>query len=153
MADTIRELIIQNLVTQLGTLTTANGYNTDLGQIVQRGLIPVDMVQNAAAVFVQPGVESGAREYGNQVLTMPVQIDAVHSLGSNNASVLGEQILGDLIACVIGGKGNIGRIEGLDYSSGGVEDYPTKEDQLLWAQISIEITYITVTGDPYSQPT
>jgi hypothetical protein len=152
MADTIRELIIQDLVTQLESLTIANGYNTSVGKIVQRGLIPVDMTQETAAVFIQPGVESAEREYGDQVLTMPVQIDAVHSLGSNNASVLGEQVLGDLITCVIGGKSNIGRIENLVYSSGGIEDYPTKEDQLLWVQMSLEITYITVIGDPYTQP-
>ena len=152
MADTIRELIIQDLVTQLESLTVANGYNTSVGQIVQRGLIPVDMTQQAAAVFVQPGVESAEREYGDQVLTMPVQIDAVHSLGSNNASVLGEQVLGDLLSCLIGGRENIDRIESLVYSSGGTEDYPTKEDQLLWVQMSLEITYITVIGDPYTQP-
>lgn len=152
MADTIRELIIQDLVTQLENLLLDNGYNTDLGQIVQRGLIPVDMTQKAAAVFVQPGVEGGVREYGVQTLTMPVQIDAVHSLAGENASVLGEQMLGDLISCVIGGRSNIGRIENMVYSSGGVEDYPTKEDQLLWAQMSIEVTYHIVIGDPYSQP-
>jgi hypothetical protein len=152
MADTIRELIIQDLVTQLESLTIANGYNTSVGKIVQRGLIPVDMTQETAAVFIQPGVESAEREYGDQVLTMPVQIDAVHSLGSNNASVLGEQILGDLISCLIGGRENIDRIESLTYSSGGIEDYPTKEDQLLWVQMSLEITYITVIGDPYTQP-
>jgi len=153
MADTIRELIIQDLVAQLETLTIVNGYNTSVGQIVQRGLIPVDMTQQAAAVFVQPGVESAEREYGDQVLTMPVQIDAVHSLGGDNASVLGEQVLGDLLSCLIGGRDNISRIESLVYSSGGIEDYPAKEDQLLWVQMSIEITYITVLGDPYSQPT
>ena len=153
MADTIRELIIQDLVAQLETLTIVNGYNTSVGQIVQRGLIPLDMTQQAAAVFVQPGVESAEREYGDQVLTMPVQIDAVHSLGGDNASVLGEQVLGDLLSCLIGGRDNISRIESLVYSSGGIEDYPAKEDQLLWVQMSIEITYITVLGDPYSQPT
>lgn len=152
MADTIRELIIQDLVTQLGNLNTVNGYNTNVGQAVQRGLIPVDMTQQAAAVFVQPGVEAAEQEYGDQVLSMPVQIDAVHSLGGNNASVLGEQVLGDLITCLIGGRSNIGRIESMTYSSGGIEDYPTKEDQLLWVQMSIEITYVIVLGDPYSQP-
>lgn len=149
--QTIRELIIQGIVAQLETIRLVNGYNSDIGQVVQRGLVPVDLSTVPAVVFVQPGVESSTREFGQHVHTMPVQIDAVRTLEDRNASVQGEEVLGDLVQCIVGGRESVEHVEDIDYTGGGIEDYPTKEDQLLWVQVSVDVVYTTLIGNPYSQ--
>ncbi len=151
MADTIRELILQDIVTQLGSLNTANGYNTNCGQNVLRGTTEIPL-QDLPASVVLPGEESGAHEYGDQLLTMPLEIHGLHKRGDLNISVLGEQMLGDLISCLVGGQSNIGYIDRLHYSGGGIEEYPGPEDQALSVRASIEVEYTTLIGDPYTQP-
>jgi len=151
MADTIRELIIQDVVAQLGTLTTANGYNTSCGQDVRRGETEVPLADLPASV-VLPGEDSAEHEFGQQNCTMPVEIHALHKRGDLNISVLGEQMLGDLISCLVGGRDSIGYIDRLHYSGGGIEEYPGPEDQALSVRASIEVEYTTLIGDPYTQP-
>ncbi len=140
MADTIRELIIQDIVAALESLS---GYGE-----VYRGRTYFSP-DELPAVSVLPGIESGEKQYGAQILTMPVQVHAVQVVGDNNPSELSETVLGDLIDVLI--YGAIDRINGMTYTGGGVEDYPDEDDQAVSVQISIEIEYSTVIGDPYNQ--
>jgi len=151
MADTIRELILQDVVAQLGNINTANGYNTNCGQNVARAQMefPLDSLPGAAVI---PGDESAEHAYGEQSLTMALDIHALHKRGDTDIAVLAEQMLGDLISCLVGGQSNISYIDSLAYTGGGVDDWPAPEDQALSARVSIEIEYTTVIGDPYSQP-
>ncbi len=142
MADTIRELIIQDIKTQLGTLSDYTVY---------RG---ITQYQNAdlPVIALLPELEESSREYGIQKSTATININAIQVMGDTNPSVLAEQMLGELIACIIGGRANISNIEDIRYTGGGSEDYPDAEEQTIMVQCNIEVDYETLIGDPYSQP-
>jgi len=161
MADSIREQIIQGFKDQAEKITLANGYNTDVGAVVERGIADVRIEKTPAFSFVLPGTESSTREFGVYILTMPVEINAIHTLfytdtdgvlQKYNSSVLAERILGDLIKGILGNRSNISLMDDINYTGGGIEDYPTPEDQLIWVRASFDIVYPTTIGDPYSQP-
>jgi hypothetical protein len=101
MADTIRERIIAAITTKLAEIRTANGYITELGQHVERAASNI-AATDLPALTLFPRVEESTKEYGKQVHVMPVEIKALQLLGTSNGSVLGEQMLGDVITCMIG---------------------------------------------------
>jgi len=163
MADTIREQIIQDLKAQVEKINTENGYNTNIGSLVVRGLAleEVTIEDTPAFSFLFPGAETTEKEMGVYLITMPVEIDAVHTLWttdtdgnltSYNASVLGEQILGDLIQGVIGNRSSVIKADEIAYTGGGIEDYPGPEDQVLWVRTAFDVRFAITIGDPYSQP-
>lgn len=143
MADTIRELIIQDLVTQLETLSGYGDVRRDPETIIRDNIVP--------CILVLPGMESAERRYGEQQMTMLVSIYSLQVMGSYTSGELAEIVLGDLINTVIGGRDNISRIDDLRYTNGGVETWPDKMEQALSVQIDIEIQYSTNIGDPYTQ--
>jgi hypothetical protein len=151
MADTIRELILQDIVSQLQTLTIANGYNTSCGQSVARARMEI-AIADLPAISIIPGEESAQKGYGEQLHTMPLEVHALHKRGDLDMSVLAEQMLGDLISCLVGGQDSISYIDSLAYTGGGVDEWPAPEDQALSVRASLEVEYTTVIGDPYTQP-
>ena len=151
MADTIRELIITDIKVKLETIRIGSGYNTDIGQNVGRGQTEFDL-SALPAISLLPGIETASQVYGEQTCLMEVSVHALHSLGSTNASVLGEQMLGDMLACLIGERASITRINSIQYLDGGVEEYPTPEEQVVTARVRVEVEYTTNLGDPYNQP-
>jgi hypothetical protein len=103
MADTIRERIIAAITAKLAEIRTANGYVTELGQHVERAAANI-AAADLPAITLFPRVETSAKEYGKQICSMPVEIKALKILGTSNASTLGEQMLGDLITCILGAE-------------------------------------------------
>jgi hypothetical protein len=144
MADTIRERIIQAISAKLGDIRTANGYNTDIGANVYRAAMTVPKA-SLPAISVIPGIEESAKNYAGQVSTMPVRILglAEHDT-STNPSVLVEQMLGDLITCLLG-------IEYLVSFTGGNQE-PTV-GSLIIGQTSLatgQIIQVTVTSGSWA---
>lgn len=144
MSPTIREQIIRDVQTQLETLT-ASGYGH-----AHRGKTYFAH-SDLPALALLPGVETAERIYGEQRCTMPVTVHALQIVGDNNISELAETILGDLIQCLIGGRENIGNMDDIRYTGGGVEDWPAEDEQALSVQVSLEVDYCTNIGDPYTQ--
>lgn len=142
MAETIRELIIQDIKTQLAILSDYTVY---------RGITQFQN-EDLPVIAMWPEVEDSERQYGIQKATMPVNISAIKIVGDVNPSVLGEQMLGNLITCIVGGRSNVSKIEDLRYTGGGVENYPEAEEQTIMVQCNIEVDYETLIGDPYNQP-
>lgn len=104
MADTIRELIIAAIAAKLAEIRTANGYLTEMGQHVYRAAADIS-TSLLPAISIFPRVENSEKQlFGKQANTMPVEIKGLSLLGGTNASVLGEQMLGDLIACMLGNE-------------------------------------------------
>jgi len=143
MADSIREQIIQDIVTQLGTLS---GYGD-----VHRGLIYFES-GDLPAIAVLPGVETAEKKYGEQFCVMPVAVHAIQVIGSgNNPSVVGEVALADLIDNLIGGRDNIDKVNNITYAGGGIEDYPDENEQAIVINVNIDVEYCTNLGDPFTQ--
>jgi hypothetical protein len=149
MADTIRELILQDVQTQLEKLSGYGDVRRDPDVLI-RDVSKGDDTALPCMLMI-PGKDAAEKAYGQQQLTMPVSIYAIQVIGDNVSGPLAEVILGELINNLIGGRGNISRIDDLQYVSGGVEDWPDQADQALSVQIDIEIQYSTNIGDPYSQ--
>jgi len=101
MADTIRERIIAAMALKLAEIRTANGYQTEIGSWVGRAA-PNVLQEDLPAIAIFPRVESSERQYGKQVCSMPVEVKGLSLMGTVNASVLGEKMLGDLIMCLLG---------------------------------------------------
>ena len=146
MADTIRESIIQDLVTQLEILTPS-GYG-----YICRGRTYFEYA-DLPCISLLPGIESSSRSYGEQQSTMPVTVHAIQVVGDNDSSVLAETILGALIENIIGGRDNISNIDDIRYTGGGVENYPAVDEQAISVQMNLEVDYSFNLGDPYTQTT
>ncbi|KKN52429.1 hypothetical protein LCGC14_0612830 [marine sediment metagenome] len=237
MADTIREQIIAAIVTKLADIRTAKGYNTNIGQNVQRVLKDVDPGE-LPATTVWPQPEASGRGYGHSQIVMPVNLNGLVAFGGVNASVKAEKILGDLIELMtsirwtlpftsggaytvvagntiegqgsgavalvefvdltggawgdenaagnltlrrlvgtfeaedldVGANANVattsgvitgqdaptvvtgGLVEDVEYSAGGVEDYPEAGHKDVGVPALFNIKYKTLAGDPYNQP-
>lgn len=103
MADSIRERIIAAIAAKLAEIQVANGYVTELGDNVYRGITNIPTA-NMPAIAIFPRVESSSREYGKQACVMPVEIKGLQLMGTSNPSTLGEQMLADLINCLLGNE-------------------------------------------------
>jgi len=101
MADSIREQIIAAIVTKLGDILTTAGYHTNCGANVQRVRSKFDP-DELPAISIWPKTEESKREYGSQISTMPVQIEALTQHGTTNPSIVSEKLLSDLIECIQG---------------------------------------------------
>jgi hypothetical protein len=236
MSDTIREHIIAAMAAKLTEVRTVYGYATECGQHVYRAAmdVPSSLIP---AIVLFPRVEQTSREFGKQIAVMPVEVKGLTLLEGENASTLGEKLLGDLITCIlgveytrtftsggtyqilpshvvvgatssahgiilavtlttglwadgtaagtlrfrsqvgsfqaenlnVGANTNVVTIAGaatqimakdisggllvddINYSGGGVEDYPATKDEALVVTATFNVTYQTNIGNPYSQ--
>ena len=165
MSDTIREKIIQQIVTRLAVITTTNGYNINLGakvERVRRSLDPSDLP--ACVVFPQP--ETAEPLHGFMTVTMPIRIEGIAEFGATNPSVIAEQILGDLIKAmtsptwdrrivVTSPASPVTYLDPYDdailYKGGGTDQYPNDEDLTVGASALFDVTYTVKIGNPYEQ--
>jgi hypothetical protein len=97
---TIRERIITAVVTRLGNIRLAKGYATDAGANVFRSVSKIDPDSLPCVVF-WAGEEEYSHEYGNVSVKMPFAIEALSGHAGTKA-VKAEELLGDLLECVLG---------------------------------------------------
>lgn len=165
MTDTIREQIISNgIMTVLAGTTVANGYNTDIGKNVLRAIQPG--VDDLPVCVAWPGDEEVEQVFGKNKCVMPVRVEGIVKraeygysgmayLGETNPSVAAEKILGDLIKCltdpatIASTTNSLG--DSVKYTGGGPGEYPEPGSELAGAYVNIEISYKTLTGNPYAQ--
>jgi len=97
MTTTIRDQIIGAIVTGLGGITTAAGYNTGIGATVYRARTAVDP-GDAPFCNVFAGRETSAPDrYGRSIVTMPITIEAAAVFSGDAFYTTEEKLLGDLI--------------------------------------------------------
>jgi len=159
MADTIREKIIQAVLSKLAIVTVANGFNFDLGANVERGITHDDPA-NIPKLSVWAGREEAGKIIGAHVCNMNLRLEALLAVGSEEPSVLAEKALGDLIRAVCGewgGQSALATTTGgmgdeIIYRSGGIESWPEPEQKVLGVPVEFIIKYRIRIGDPYNQP-
>ena len=113
--STIREQIVDLMVTKLADISVLNGYYTDIGVRVER-VRPVFQPGELPAISVIPQVETTERIYGKRVCSMPVIVECFYFHGAVSPSVIVEKISGDLISCITG----IEKL--LTFTSGGTHE-------------------------------
>lgn len=164
MADTIRELIIQELIARAAVIRTTT-YNTDIGKNVFRVRQKVDPSE-LPCINIKPQPEEAEHAHGQVRHRMPVRIEGIAAFGSLVPSVIAEKILGDIIKCFTSQSWDRRRvvtspaspvtyldpyIESIVYEGGGTDEYPEDGTLTIGASVSLKITYWTAIGDPYSQ--
>jgi len=150
MSDTIREKIIKDIIAQLGKVKTASGYNTDCGLNVFRAVKAIER-GDYPAFIVFPQTEAAERLSGKIVCTMPVRIEGIAIFGTSNPSTVSELILGDLIKVMCDPADRIAYADGVEYESGGTDDYPDSGEKSTGTAAIFNIRYKFKTGDPYTQ--
>ena len=146
MSDTRRERIIQAIGERAATITTANGFNTDIGLNTFRAISKVDPTLLPACVIF-PLVETSEKIGGGDYLcSMPVKIEAIALVGTDNPSVVSELILGDIRKALTGSPISP-LIEEILYASGGTNDYSRKDTVVVTSQFTIK--YFSKITDPY----
>lgn len=111
--NTIREKIILAIITKLAEITTAKFYNVPFGANIFRCRQNVDPSELPCVVVWPMPEEITKTEYGKSKHVMPVKIEGIIEFGTDNASVIAEQALGDIIEATTGIKWT------LPYTSGG----------------------------------
>jgi len=133
VASTIREQIIAAVVTRLAVVLTAKGFNTSAGTYVARAGVNLDQ-DNVPALNVIPQSETVRHEYGASHHEMLVKVEAVAVHGTTNASVVAEQLLGDLIEAMCGIRWS------LAFTSGGT--YVVKATDTVTGALSGATAYV-----------
>jgi len=103
MADSIRELIIQSIVSRLADIRKSKGYQTESGRYVYRGIKRIDEAFLPACA-VWAGEETAETLYDNLSIEMPVRVEMLAFFGDDNPSVVGERLLADVIECLLSAK-------------------------------------------------
>jgi hypothetical protein len=146
VSDTKRELIIQACLVRAASITTANGYNTDMGLNTFRAISKIDPSRLPACI-VYPFSETAERVGGGEYLcTMPLRAEAVALTGITNPSVLAEQMLGDMRQAFMGTQITT-LIEEIAYTSGGTNDYAKNDSVSVTANFTIK--YFSTKSTPY----
>lgn len=133
MTDTIRERIIQAVVTRCADMTSAKGYATSIGTNVRRADTKV-ATSDLPACVVWPLEEQVAAQSGGNVCTMQVKIDGAQLFGSTNPSVVAEQMLADIIECLTAYRWTV------PFDSGGT--YVPQVGDILTGSTSAAVGYI-----------
>jgi len=148
MSDTKRERIITALLLRASTITTANGYNVNMGANVFRAIPKIDPARLPACV-VYPLIETVDRiGSGKCLCTMPIRVDCLVLVGSTNPSILAEKMLGDIRKAFMGTPVASLLIEEMAYTSGGTSDYSKEDSVLVVANFTVK--YFTAIKDPYT---
>jgi hypothetical protein len=147
MSDTKRELIIQACLARAATITTANGYNTDIGLNIFRAISKIDPSRLPACVIYPLTETAESIGGGDYFCTMPLRAEAVALTGITNPSVLAEQMLGDMREAFLGAR-ITPFIEEIHYATGGTNDYSHKDT--VSVTVSFTIKYFSKINDPYT---
>jgi hypothetical protein len=166
--NTIRELIIQDLIARAAEIATTGSpqdYATDIGATIFRAHPKVDP-DDLPCLVVWPQVETAENMPGQSRHRMPVKIEGLAAFASSEPSVISERILGDLIKCFTSPTWDRRRLvtspaspatyldpylESIVYQGGGTDSYPEDGSLTVGASATFLVTYWTTIGDPYSQ--
>ena len=166
--NTIRELIILEFLARAAVIVNTGSpqaYSTNIGSNVIRARKSLDP-DELPAIVVWPLQEENTNAYGKSKHVMQIRAEGVCKFGTTDPSVIGEQILGDLIKCFTSPTWDRRRIvtspaspvtynspyaESIVYTQGGTDS--TMEDGAIavGSQATFKVTYWTKIGDPFNQ--
>jgi hypothetical protein len=170
---TIRERILERIIAQLETITTINGYHSDIGKgtiyrqesVAEKGSTP--------AISVWELSENRERNsYGGTVRTLTIKVEALIQVnGKQHSATVSNELLGDIEKALIMGDTTLDEIiDDIQDIAAEISQFPfeqaltcvTSENsaqitplpidrKLAGATIDFAIKYTTEWGDPYTQ--
>lgn len=96
---TIREQILELIAIELGKITLANGYATNIGQNVVRDYYDQYPAELPCVVMISDQ-DTADRYTSHAELHIPLIIEGLMRYGTHSPAREGEKILGDLITCM-----------------------------------------------------
>ena len=167
MADTIRELIIQEFIARAAVIRTtgsAPAYATDIGKTVLRARPKVDPEELPCAV-IWPQAEEAENKNGQVLHHMPLRVEGLVLFGALEPSVVAERLLGDLIKCFTSPAWDRRRLvagsspaiylspyaESIVYQAGGMNEAPEDGAISVGVSATFQVSYWTLAGDPSAQ--
>jgi hypothetical protein len=131
------EQILTHVTATLSNFSWANFSPTN----IYRGIRFFDgSIDSVPFIAIIPGkTRSTDSPYGVNAFTMNIDVSAVVRLVDENASQVGESILGEMIEAVFSNT-PIGASQFV-YAGGGVDGYPTFTDDLMTVGITIAIAW------------
>ena len=154
MADTIRELIIQEIEANLGTLT-GGSYDPQIGGAVIRA-DRFGLDNNVPGIAMAAGVEEVTRIYRKAEMKMPMILTASAPYPISGDRAAQAEIISKQAEVMLGYLRSamglpVAHADAVQYSQGGIEDYPDPRNGDTTVMVSAEfnILYKTGIGDPY----
>ncbi|MDM8566021.1 hypothetical protein QUF74_10255 [Candidatus Halobeggiatoa sp. HSG11] len=163
---TIREQIIERIITQLETITRENGYDNEIGlgnvyrqeSVIEQNIVP------ALAVWELDEIRK-RNQSGGTVRKLLIRVEAIVAVNNEkHPAAVGNQLLGDVEKALIMGDMSLDElIDDIQDIAATISRLPpdymaSKTDisylptnyKLAGATIDFEITYTTEWGDPYT---
>lgn len=154
MADSIREKIIQAIVTRAGQIRVASGYNTDVGESAIRATRYSSPGTTQQVVVIPRAETSEKTRFKKMTHTFPVDLHAFVEMtpGADNASQESEAVYADLVAAMTSQSSPVSSLfDSITHTGGGGVELVDNETKLAGATATFEITYTTAIGDPTAQ--
>lgn len=152
MADTIREQIIQSLETQLKNIRTENGYDFT---------VPTGSIERARRQFFDDqlpaiglfdGDEAQTSTYGSTRSDMQIRVEMHADAGGMNRSIFMNRMKASLEKAIMSQDTYHGGLAGGTKIAGFELRLPADDDDAQLTVVAIaQITFTTVTGDPWTQ--
>lgn len=150
---TIREYIIERIMTQLESITINNGYQNDIGTgNVYREKAVIDEGITPAVAIWELSERHRRNAFGGTVRILMIKVEAIVATkdGKHPAEV-SNTLLGDLEKALIMYDTTLDElIEDIQNTSAEITHFPL-EKQLSGAIINFTIKYVTEWGNPYTQ--
>lgn len=151
MADSIREKVVQAIVTNLQKIKVASGYKTNAGLSVERATPAFDE-SALPSIGVWDTSVSATAAFGVVTNALTVVIDAVGDCGQINPSVYVGMLSSDVQKVMLGTDRTLGGLaEGVQYS-GDEAIWPDPGSSICGVQARYTVKYNTKIGDPYTSP-
>ena len=153
MADSIRENVLSALATLLSGITTAGGYETNMGNSVNRGLRESLEENDLPAIVIMEGTEDVVNDIiGKNSCNLNVMIHgftAYTNDDSGNWSVIGNKMIADIVK-IVGTDTTLGGVA-IDIQPGvrAIGD-PDPENKTQAVEVDFTIQYRTAHLDPYN---
>jgi len=145
---TIREQIIERLITQLKTITTANGYHNNIGPVYRQESV----IEHNHGISIWELSESRKRNrYGGTERILTIKIEAIVKVNTNkHPATVSNELLGDIEKALILCDTTMDElIDDIQDIMAEIIQIPI-EKKLAGASIDFEIKYTTEWGDPYT---
>lgn len=148
----IREKIIQAIYANLDNWLTEREFNQNCGVNKFRAKHRHE-IDVAPFTVLWPLPETGKQFYRQNENSMQIRLEGIAVFGSDNCSLISEQILADMKEIMGGKLGDItdGYADSVNYMAGGTDEYPDNTGVVVGAYSQWEIKYMEKIGNPYKQ--
>jgi hypothetical protein len=151
MANSIRELVIQSLATQMATITTANGYDVNVGLVERaRREFTQDLLP---AIGIFDAEEETTSKYDFDKNIMQVSVELHSDAKTENRSVHANKLMASIKkAALSGDTTHAGNAQRTGVATTTINIPQDDDETVVSVLVIFAITYEEITGDPYTTP-